>query len=186
MTSARAPMLAAAISIAAAGGMGSAQHVARDKERRMAAEIWNATDDQLKTAQAKITYLGEQEKPIPTIVFAVEGHTVSMVRFLSVQRSKKPYVNDELPYTKTFAVTLPEFRGILASVKPIATGAAPDKQEFLSFSVLAGAGNAIVGQEFLISRSQGKQFLEAVERSISPLNSTAQETLKAQIKNLYP
>lgn len=152
----------------------------------MAAEIWDATDDQLKTAQAKITYLGEQEKPIPTIVFAVEGHTPSMVRFLNVQRSRKPYVNDELSYTKTFTVTPAEFRRILTVVKPIVTAAAPAKPEFLSFSVLCGAGDAILGREYLVPRPHGKQFLEAVQQSLAPSNTAAQAILKAEITNLYP
>ena len=173
------------LAVAAAAATVCAQP-ARDKERSMAAEIWDATDDQLKTAQTKITYLGEQEKPIPTIVFAVEGHSPSMVRFLNVQRSRKPYVNDELRYTKTFTVAVSEFRRILAAVRPIVTAPAPARPEFLSFSVLCGAGDAIIGHEYLIQRTHGKQFLEGVQQSLTPSNTAAQAIIKAEIANLYP
>jgi hypothetical protein len=178
-------MLAAAAGLAAAGGVGCAEQ-ARDKERPMTAEIWSATDDQLKTAQAKITYLGEQEKPIPTVVFAAQGHAVSMVRFLSVQHSKKPYANDKLPYTKSFTVTLAEFRRILEAVRPLAAAALPNRNPFLSFSVLVGAGESVVGQELSISHNQGKQFLTTIDQSISPANTPAHAILGAEVKNLYP
>ena len=183
--SARVRFLATIYSSLAAGGLACAGQVAR-KESKMAADIWNIADDKLSSAQAKFTYLGEQEKPIPTIVFSVEGHSVSMVRFLGVQQSKRPYTNDEFPYTKTFAVTFQELRRFLEAAKPIITGIARQKPDFLSFTVVAGAGDAMVGQEFFVPRSHGKQLLHALQASISSSNTAAHAILTAQLKNLYP
>jgi len=152
----------------------------------MPATIWNSTDDQLSQAQAKITYLGEQTKLVPTVAFAVEGHKVAMVRFLSVQRSRRPYTNDESPYTKTFAVSRDEFKRMLSGVQPIVKSAAEGGQDFLSFSVVTGAGAALVGEECLIPRSQGKQFYAALLQSLSPANIEGQTIVRAQLKNVYP
>ncbi|HYZ85038.1 MAG TPA: hypothetical protein VE621_11575 [Bryobacteraceae bacterium] len=151
----------------------------------MQGEIWNATDEQLQSAQAKLTYLGEQEKPIPTIVFAVEGHTPVMVRFLNVQSSKRPYDNDELPYTKTFHVSLAELRRILNSIRPLLVDQSR-RPDYLSFTIIAGAGDAMLGGEYAISRDQGRPLLSAISEGLSPENKEGRQIIQAQIRNLYP
>jgi hypothetical protein len=177
-------MLVALAAAAAIAGGGACQ-VAERKRSTMATEIWEVGDDQLKSAQAKITFLGEQEKPIPTIVFTVDGRKPSMVRFLTVQRSNRPYGNDELPYTKTFSVTIPEFRRILNAVRPVTANAAAEPN-FLSFCIVTGAGNAVIGREYFIDKAHGRELFAALQSSISPNNTTAHSLLAAQVKNLYP
>src|SRR5262249_54132051 len=44
---------------------------------------WN--EHQFQNAQAKITYAGEQTRPVLTIVFHTEGYKLSMERFRAVQ-----------------------------------------------------------------------------------------------------
>jgi hypothetical protein len=152
----------------------------------MTSSIWAASDEQLKTAQAKITYLGVQTKAVPTVVFAVEGHEIVMVRFLSVQRSVKPYDNDELPYTKRFGVSAHEFRQMMAAVKPVLDSITTQRPDFLSFTALSGAGNAIVGEEVLIPRPLGKPFYAALLGAVSPTNASAKEILSQQFRNVVP
>jgi hypothetical protein len=148
--------------------------------------IWELGDPQLTRAQAKITYLGVQTKSVPTVVFGVEGHKVAMVRFLSVQRAGKPYDNDELPYTKSFSVSSQELRRIMSALRPIVTAINEPEGDFLSFSVLTGAGDSIVGEEFLIPRSRGKQFYTALLDSLSEKNSEGRLIVGQQFKNVYP
>lgn len=155
------------------------------KEKKMAGSIWSLSDEQLAKAQAKITYLGPQSKPVFTVVFGVAGHQPSMVRFLSVQHSSKPYDNDELPYTKTFSVSVAEFRRILHDVRPVVTSLSAKEEAVLSFAALTGAGAAVVGEEFLIPYSHGHQFYNALIGALDPANKQAKSIVEAQAKNLY-
>jgi hypothetical protein len=184
MMSAAARIAAVAVGLAALGA--GAPAVGRGQEESsMATDIWTATDDQLTSGQAKITYLAEQDKPIPTIVFAAEGHAVSMVRFVDVQRSKRPYTNDELPYTETFFVPRQDLRRILTAVRPVVAVAA-EGPAFLSFTVLTGAGANIVGGEFFVPQAKGRAFFDALRASIPLSNVAAHAILGAQQKNLFP
>jgi len=161
-------------------------HLPLKKGRKMAESIWTLTDAQLSEAQAKITYLGEQTKIVPTVTFAVKGHNVVIVRFLDVQRSGKSYINDESPYTKNFNVSREEFKSILSALQGILKSGAEDKRDFLSFTVVAGTGNAFVGEECLVPRSKGKQFYNALLQSLSPDNTEAHTIVRTQFKNVYP
>ena len=151
----------------------------------MATSIWVATVEQLSQAQGKITYLGEQTKIVPTVAFAVEAHELAMVRFLGVQRSRKPYVNDESPYTKTFTVGREQFKQILSAIQPLAKSDG-GQRDFLSFSVLTGAGAALTGEEVFISRAEGKRFYSTLLQTLSPENADGQKFIRAQLKNVYP
>ncbi len=152
----------------------------------MPSSIWTATDAQLSSAQAKVTYLGEQTKVVPSVAFSVAGHRLAMVRFLDVQRSRRPYINDESLATKQFAVPVDVFRRILLAVRPIVT---PDEErgpEFLSFTVVTGAGAALVGEEHLIGQAKGKKFYTALLQALPPDEAQAQNIIRAQFRNVYP
>lgn len=153
----------------------------------MAESILDATEQQLKRAQAKITYLGEQTKPIPTVVFFTEGHKPSRNSFLKVQRSPHPYTNDELPYTVQFSVTAFEFRRILSTLKPVLTKEEIGKgPQFLSFSIVRENGSQIEGHEFAIGPSFGEVFYRRLISALEPKNEAARTGLAKQFRNVYP
>src|SRR5579864_4361589 len=120
-----------------------------DRRRiRMNESILDATIDQLRMAQAKITYLGTQSKPIPTVIFFTEGHHVDRDQFASVQQHGKAYPNDDLPYTMQFTVRPEELRRILDALKPVLAG--NDKVSgpvILSFTVTRSE-RTVIGHEF--------------------------------------
>jgi hypothetical protein len=155
------------------------------KEATLASSVWVLTDEQCRNAQAKITYLGEQTKPVPTLLFGV-GRTPSIAAFLKVQRSAAPYDNDTMPYTKTFTVSSEEFRRMLAAVQPIVANIAEQRPDFLSFAVLCAGNNEVVGEEFPISRALGEAFYRALLTAVSPDNEMAKMMLTNQYKNVYP
>jgi len=155
---------------------------------KMKEKILDATEQQLALAQAKITYLGEQEKPIPTIIFFTEGSAISLDEFLSVQRSSEHYDNDELPYTQKFIVTPTEFQRMLAAVKPIVTGADADQgPEFISFSVVRKINEETVeGHEFRIGRATGRAFFQKLIEALGTENQRGHELLSTKFMNIYP
>ena len=156
------------------------------KENRMMASVWSLADEQLSRAQAKITYLGEQTKPIPTVAFAVEGHKIAMARFLEVQHSRKPYVNDEISSARVFFVSRDEFRHVLAGLQSIAEAGPEEGPAFLSFAVLTGSGAALIGHEYFIPKTRGKQFYARLLEALPPDRGEARAIVQSQFKNVLP
>jgi hypothetical protein len=156
-------------------------------EVTMTESILDATEQQLRLARAKITYLGEQTKPVPTVVFRTEGSKPSMEHFLQFQRNRQQYSNDEMPYTKTFLLSPAEFRRALQAVKPVVTDpAAAMGPDFLSFVVVSEADTGLSGQEFLIAPRAGKAFYQKLIGALDPENKTARDTLTSQFRNVIP
>jgi hypothetical protein len=153
----------------------------------MAESVLDANESQLELGQAKITYLGSQLKPIPTVVFTAAGYPARMDRFLEVQRVHEPYPNDETPYTMQFSVEPSEFRRILSAVKPAVTRSS-DKSSpgFLSFSVTYEVGNKIEGHEFRIGRATGSEFYEKLLGALGPADAEGRTVLMKQFQAVYP
>ncbi len=153
----------------------------------MAQSIFVTTEAELHKAQAKITYLGVQTKPIPTVTYSVEGYPISMNLFLAVQRKQDPYMNDQLPYTKAFTVTVAEFHRMLTAIKPVVTSTpAVGDAEFLSFSVTRETDAGIEGQEFRIGPHTGKEFYEKLIAALVPENHSGRAILTKQFVNVLP
>lgn len=153
----------------------------------MSEKILDATEEQLQSAQAKITYLGEQEKPIHTVIFFTEVHTVALDHFTSVQRSPEPYTNDGLPYTKQFSVTAKEFQRVLSAVKPIVTKIDAAKgPEFISFSVTRNTDVGFEGHEFRIGPASARPFYQNLIDALDTQNRFGRDVLIRQFTNIYP
>ncbi len=152
------------------------------------ADVLGATEQQLALAQAKITYLGEQLKPIPTLIFFTEGSAISLDEFLNVQLSSEHYDNDELPYTRKFIVTPAEVQRMLAAVKPIVTAAdAAQGAEFISFSVVRKINEeATEGHEFRVGQATGRAFFQKLIDALGTENQRGHELLSTQFMNIYP
>jgi hypothetical protein len=162
-------------------------HAPERTKANMAESILDATEEQLKSAQAKITYLGEQLKPIPTVLFFAEGHEVSMSPFLDAQKAHEPYTNDEMPYTKRFSVAPAEFRRMLSVIKPIVTAADAAKgPEFISFTVVRKTQAGFEGHEFRIGPASGEEFYRKLIDALKPGNEAGRSALSKQFANIYP
>lgn len=153
----------------------------------MSQSILDSTTEQLQTAQAKITYLGEQTKPIATVVFHAPGHEVSMKDFAKVHCTGELYTNDELPYTRAFAVSPQEFSDILKALKPVLSDPAVSQgAEFLSFSVFRKENADIEGHEFRISAKAGKSFYQSILNSLSKESETGRQIIQKQFSDAFP
>ncbi len=151
----------------------------------MSESILNATEEQLKNAQAKITYLGEQSKPIPTVVFFTEEHDFSMNRFTQLHRTHKEYDNDSLPYTMQFTVKPVEFKRLLHALKPLLSKEDIAKgEEFLSFCVVYKTDLGQEGYEFLINASSARSFYEILIDALEPDNEVGRKALTKQFKTV--
>ena len=143
--------------------------------------------EQLTQAQAKITYLGEQSKPIPTVIFHTEGYVVRLDRFVGMQDDPTPYDNDSLPYTQSFAVSASEFHRILLTLKTMLEALDPSrKPEFISFTVTCDTDSGLIGQEYRLNYEQGSGFYSALIEALDPDNLEGREIISKQSRNIYP
>lgn len=79
--------------------------------------IWEPTSAMLNGAQAKLTWLGTQSKPIPTVVFSVAE--ISVPAFQALQGDTMPYGNDSTPYTRSFKINAKQFQDCLDGLHPV-------------------------------------------------------------------
>lgn len=151
----------------------------------MATSIFDATEEDLAHAQAKITYLGEQDKPILTVVIAPPGHVVSMDMFLQVQAAPQAYDNDTLDQIERVEVTPAEFRAALGAIKAIVTAnGAAGGPDFLSFCTVVESNEGVVGEEFRIGPDAAPGFYDAWTAALDSDNKAAGETLERQRRNV--
>ena len=154
---------------------------------KMNDSIFGVNVEQLTRAQAKITYLGEQSKPIPTVILFSKGFAVELDKFLKMQGDPTPYGNDTLRYTQSFAVSAPEFHRILLSVKPILEALdSSQKPDFLSFTVTCDTDSGLIGREYQLSYQQGGGFYTALVDALDSANVVGRETVSKQYRNIYP
>jgi len=145
------------------------------------------TEAQLHNAQAKITYLGLQTKPIATVVFHTGGHKVLMRDFAKFHLAGELYTNDELPYTRLFAVTPQEFAEVLQVLQPVLSDPAVSQgSDFLSFTVLRKENSNLDGHEFKIGSVAGKSFYQAILKALRKDNELGKQILQKQFIDIFP
>lgn len=135
-------------------------------------------------AQAKISYLGEQTKPIPTVIFGLEHREIGILQRLSREHPGALYPNDTMPYTKSFTVTAAEFARMLAAIRPIVSAIRHPVPDHLSLFVLTGEASKSEAQEFFIPGSVSKAFYHALLGALSPRNKPAKALLETQCRNV--
>src|SRR5262245_53837226 len=87
-------------------------------ERREPNPIFGRSADELKRATGKISYLGEQMKPVITVVFSTQDSRPDLDIFLDVQRGVR--LRNDRWNAIDFIVTPAEFRSILLAVQQFA------------------------------------------------------------------
>jgi hypothetical protein len=146
----------------------------------MNVSVFDVTSDQLLTAQVKLTFLGPQSKPVSTVVFFIEGHPPSMEAFVPLHRSRRPYENDDLPYTVKFAVSRAEFMRLLQTEKGLLTGSSSSGAEFISFTVVVETLSGRTGEEFIVREPSLDEFYKTAIGAMNPDNSAARQGLSGQ------
>jgi hypothetical protein len=153
----------------------------------MANSIFEATEQQLKSAEGKISYLGPQEKPIPTVAFSSKGAELHLKRFEEFQYKQKHYGNDDSSTLIRFGITAAEFRRMLLAVKPIVTKSpAGARPEFLSFAVIRGERGQFSGAEFVIGRLDGRAFYDSMRSALDRNNELGRRALSRQEMYVLP
>lgn len=139
------------------------------------------------SAQAKITYLGEQSKPIASVVFHTANMRPDMKIFAHIDGPSNKFSNDDSPYTATFAVSSDEFTNILTALQPILSGSRiSEGPDYLSFTVQRNNGGTSSGGGFRIGPSFARRFYTAVLSGIDRHNDAGKQAVLKQFQQVNP
>jgi len=143
--------------------------------------------EQLRTLQVKLTYVGIQEEPIPTVAFTSSFNTVDMEKFRPFRRSGFHYGNDDLPNIWTFTCSPEELKGMIDAVGEIeAVRQGEVIGEFLSFMMYNTTSEGDKAFEAILDAETSKLLLSKIRAALDTGNTGGIETLDglAQILSL--
>ena len=140
-------------------------------------------------AEAKITYLGVQTRPILTVAYATVGSEwpVTLDHFMAFQRVRRPHSNDVQPGVRRFTLSPGMFQKTVASAGgTLAESASAEEKPILSFTVVLKIGDDFKGQEFLICRRLGERFYRSLIKPFEESGEAIPAPLAAQFRGVYP
>lgn len=96
---------------------------------------------QLKTLQVKLTYVGVQDKGLPSVAFTAPFHVLDLNAFVPFRRPGISYSNDEVK-VQTFSATPEELKLLIdhVAVLPSVTAGGVTAEPYLSFALLNTSG----------------------------------------------
>jgi hypothetical protein len=117
------------------------------------------------TLQMKLTYLGVQTEPIPTLMLASQPN---LSRFAPFRRPAIDYGNDQLPVIYRCSPTAAEFATALRAISTEAaiTAGGLATERFLSFSMINVISGTTKGFEAVLNRADTNTLLDKLGGSL--------------------
>jgi len=121
---------------------------------------------QLATLQVKLTYMGIQDKGLPSLGYSVTGNSFNLSRFVPFFRPAFDYANDQ--NAKTFFMSTTEAQAIITQVGMISaiTVGGASSNPFVSFSMVAITGSQNIGFEAIVDASTALQLFAALRAAL--------------------
>jgi hypothetical protein len=117
----------------------------------------------------KLTYLGDQEKPVPSVFFHLGVTTAGYETFIPHQSKGVRYSNDTLGNARHFAISKQEQAAILANLATITPGDPPPTPRWALVVVqIAPSGPRAI--EWLLNDARARQVVNAITRALAPEN----------------
>ncbi|WP_125612936.1 hypothetical protein [Specibacter cremeus] len=135
-----------------------------------------ASPRDVRALQVKLTHVGAQKKPVPSVVFASYHHLVDMAWFVPLEDPALSYANDRAgPFT--FAVSPDEMLGVarrIAAAPFARTGRPPVLALALA---LRESRLGEVGREFILAGPAARDAVRAVTDALSPANGVGRDVM---------
>jgi hypothetical protein len=141
-----------------------------------------ATPTDLRPLQVKVTYVGVQSKPLPTVVFSTFHHLIAMDWFTRLRRPGLHYQNDEVALWN-FSVTPEEmFRVVEALAAPDLLRDDRDVADPALSLMIVIKQSRLGDHEFeaLFDRSRCRVLMDAIWGAVAPTNSLGASVLDQQ------
>lgn len=156
------------------------------KEAKIAFKEFQAFDpQQLRTLQVKLTYVGAQDKPVPTVAFTSNFNVLDLQKFKPYRRPGFDYSNDDI-IVWTFVCSPEELQRIIKSVGEIrAVRRGEVIGEFMSFMMhnTTPVGDRV--HETILNADTTKLLLEKIKASLDPENTEGTGTLDQLMQILF-
>ncbi len=95
--------------------------LAAASEQTPLATIQALSDQELAAAQVKLSHLGAQTKPIPSIIFTVHGQKVNWEAFRPWMRMNDPWYQEVHKTEPSFTVSVEELRSFMQNLMSVVT-----------------------------------------------------------------
>jgi hypothetical protein len=130
-------------------------------------EFKNMSLAELATVQMKLTFIGEQEEPISTVVITAPSTQLNMALFVPFRRPGYSYANDNLGIRRITASTS-ELQGILQNAGNIGgvSSGAVQTPPIVSFAMVANVSGTIKGFEAILNPTDGAALLKAIQNAL--------------------
>ena len=148
------------------------------QEAEMGFKEFEAFDlEQLRTLQVKLTYVGLQSKPFPTIAFTSHLNVLDMEKFIPYRRPGFDYGNDGI-FVWTFTCSPEELQQMIESVGEIeAVRRGEVIGEFLSFMMYNTTPAGEKAHEAILDAETTELLLEAISAALDPASEEGVEIL---------
>lgn len=148
-------------------------------------ELANRPPSRLSGVQVKLTYLSEQTKPVPTVVFGPFQRLPDLAAFKPYQTLGLPYGNDNFKNIEHFSVDLAELKAMLQKANTIpAVQQGKRDGKFLAFVVVDTTPGEVKGLEVVLNQADAKALVTALQTAASPSNGMAKQILTALLTRL--
>ncbi|MBM3149180.1 MAG: hypothetical protein FJ008_01990 [Chloroflexi bacterium] len=140
---------------------------------------------QLQTLQVKLTYVGSQKKPIPTVAFTSHFNVLDMEKFRPFRRDGFDYGNDDIAVW-TFTCSPEELQRITKSAGEIQVVRRGEViGEFLSFMMLNTTLRGDRVHEAILDAETSRLLLEKLRAALEPGNTQGIETFDQLMQILF-
>lgn len=145
------------------------------------------TPAQLKALQVKLTYVGTQFKPVPTVAFTAKGNTLDLSVFQPYERKGIRYGNDKIRVLHNCSPTVRQLQALIRNVGKLksVTSGKPAKTPFLSFALFDSVGGKQRAFEALVGRRDAPRLYAQIRRALRS-NKSCLDTLQAQQRVIAP
>jgi hypothetical protein len=140
----------------------------------------------LKQAQVKLTYMGEQRAPILTTVFHASSRASNMDEFAPYRTAPEGnYGNDFLSRINTFAASPQELEAIIKALAPVAqNGSNTSGDNHLSITITRMISGNTEGTEVLLNRNGSMAAAKAILNHLDAGNTKGKEFINLLNANL--
>lgn len=136
--------------------------------------FFTVPEDALEQAVCRLTYLGEQTKPVPSVVFATDRPR--MDAFTRLPERAAVHANDRAVEPAFVTCSSEELGGLMAAARDRAWPTV-EPRPFLSFAALRLPSGEAWGDEGFIPRTEAAELLSRMSAALDADNAAAHAAL---------
>lgn len=141
----------------------------------------------LRSLQIKLTYVGPQGKPLPTVVFTTFYHLIQLHWFLPLRRANLHYNNDDIA-AWTFTVAPDEILRVVKALVGLQATQAPAQANDPFLSLMLAMQDSRLGPvefESVLDRANTEVVIGAIHAALDKSNGLARTVIGLQQKSLF-